>query len=579
MARSGRSRSSWARRDSGQARTWSARTRKIPVGESPAIPPTLPACDPRTERGPPGTWPDSERRRRGAAAKRRGHRCRPGPGDQPGRVLASPRSSWSPTGWAVHRGGEVASAIVVEEFGRIAVTATTDQRHRGRQRGPGREPAPDPGVRRGQPRRSVTPTGTPAPPSSRPALRGPRGCQVAPGQPWRLAGLPGPRGRARAGQRRPLGGAGAVDAGEIEAGSVATHPDRHVITRALTGQAGAGRARLLRAAAGRRRARVVPASGRIEAAMIDDAEIADSGRGRRPARRRRSHGGRGPGSGARRRTTQRPLWSMWWDWARAKPEEPRETRACAGKVSRRAGSVAMSEEREAPRGPTAGGLVRNLRRARHGPAPGQRERRGVAALWEAGQRWCRFDELLDALIATGLQGYSGLVLASQRRRPPPGCCPRRDQARSSSSRQGRPSRSTEARPPPGWSAAFPGWSPRGWWSPSPGRMRTTRSTAASCASPGSTSRRSPIRSRSLPRSCTKRSKRRPRRRPRRGPPRSSSRRRSTRSPIRCPTRMPSRCLPRAAPCAAGGAGLPLPAPAAPADPAGPAPARPHRHRP
>ena len=77
------------------------------------------------------------------------------------------------------------------------------------------------------------------------------------------------------------------------------------------------------------------------------------------------------------------------------------------------------------------------------------EKARVAALWELVDGGSDFDELLDALIASGLRGLPGFVLVSSGDEPDPGGAARRRAGGLHRRRRARPSRSTAERPPPG----------------------------------------------------------------------------------------------------------------------------------
>ena len=150
--------------------------------------------------------------------------------------LADPPVFVVADGMGGHEGGDIASAIVVEEFGALAgqeydarsgaeqVAATLLECQRriaeyGAQQAGG---APPPVVRRHHRR-------------DRAAGARRRGPPVAGGQPRRLPGLPrGPDALERVSVDHSVVQE-LVDAGKISEADVATHPERHVITRALGG--------------------------------------------------------------------------------------------------------------------------------------------------------------------------------------------------------------------------------------------------------------------------------------------------------------------------------------------------------
>ena len=302
VARSGRSRSRCANRSSGQARSWSARVRYPSVRVlDPDIPATLPA---RAARGTtyapahPGGGMSQVELQHGAAT-------------DVGRVrevnedafLVAPPVFVVADGMGGHDGGDVASAIVVEEFARLAQVGLRPAPRRRRRRRHARGlPGPDPGVHRGAPRRRRRDLPRRHHRGGRPAGRGRRRPALAADEPRRLPRLPVRRRRPRAGQRGPQPGAGDgrrghdhPGAGRGAPGAARGHPGPRRPARRrrpLPGAAGGGAAA---AALLRRRHR-------------DDRRRADrggAGPGGEPA-----GGGRGAGRrrrrGRRAATTPRP---------------------------------------------------------------------------------------------------------------------------------------------------------------------------------------------------------------------------------------------------------------------------------
>ena len=271
MARSGRARSSRESRSSGQLRSWSARVRAGVVRPELDIPPTLlagPAPRPRiSTRGEEGrrlTLSCTTGRPRTSAWSARSTR-----------TPSSPRrpSSWSPTAWAATTAATSPARSWSRSSRGSPTTATT------RAAAPRSSPTPSRACQRRiaeygdahrAQRRARWYAGTTAVvgAAGRGRRRSPSGC-------WPTSATPGSTAfaerRARAGQRRPLRRPGADRRRRDHRRRRATHPERHVITRALGGPEGV-RGRLLPAAAASVERLLLCSDG--VSGMIDDDEIA-----------------------------------------------------------------------------------------------------------------------------------------------------------------------------------------------------------------------------------------------------------------------------------------------------------------